>query len=78
MVCCVLGGIELDSHKFNVATINEIVKRTARRSCMGPNKIIRLIRITTLNFTAFAAVREKIMYSVILSILLLVAYFLIF
>ena len=45
---------------------------------MGPNKIIRLIRITTLNFTAFAAVREKIMYLVILSILLLVTYFLIF
>jgi hypothetical protein len=36
LVGCVIGGIELDSHNFNVATINEIVKRTVRRSSMGP------------------------------------------
>jgi hypothetical protein len=37
MVCCVLGGIELDFHSFTVATITEIVKRVARRFLMGSN-----------------------------------------
>ncbi len=37
LVCCILGGIELDYHGFTVATINEIVKRAAWRFLMGFN-----------------------------------------
>lgn len=37
LVSCVLGGIELDSHGFTVATLKENVKRRAWRLSMGAN-----------------------------------------